>query len=325
LSSQAAPRPDIPDPMTAIFPMPLLRGRRAIGSSGGGPDAYKKTMRVFFLVSALFLLAACSPIPLMNRMISRAGYHVVHDLPYGSDPRQKLDFYVPDHPTGPVLLFFYGGGWQGGSKSLYPAFGQAFASRGILTAVADYRLYPQVRYPAFIEDSAQAFAFVRDHAAQYGGDPKKLFLSGHSAGAYNAMMLAADPHYLKDAGAGVSQICGVIGIAGPYDFLPLIDPSYIAVFEGRNRPETQPIHHIDGKRPPMLLAYGVSDTTVEPGNSIRLAAKLESFGSPVTLKAYPHTGHIGIILSLVPGLRWTTTLHTDMLEFIGAQAPSCTG
>ena len=279
----------------------------------------------FSVLAALLLLAACSPIPTLNRLISRAGYHVVKDLPYGSFPRQKLDLYVPDHPNGTVLLFFYGGGWQSGDKSMYPAFGQAFAAQGILTAIADYRLYPEVRYPAFVQDSARAFAYVRANAARYGGDARKLFVSGHSAGAYNAMMLAADPHYLKDAGADISQICGVIGIAGPYDFLPLIDPGYIATFEGANRPETQPITYIDGKRPPMLLAYGTSDSVVEPRNSIALARKLESFGSKVTLKAYPHSGHVGIILSLVPGLRWMTPLRADMLDFIGETARDCTG
>lgn len=282
-------------------------------------------MKTIPLLAAVLMLAACSPISLANELISRAGYHVVNDLAYGADPRQKLDLYVPDHPNGTVLVFFYGGGWQSGNKAMYPAFGQAFAAQGILTAVADYRLHPQVRYPAFIEDSAKATAYVRAHAAQYGGDAKKLFISGHSAGAYNAMMLAADPKYLKAAGTDLNQVCGVIGIAGPYDFLPLTDPSYIATFEGNNRPDTQPITYIDGKRPPMLLAYGTSDTTVEPRNSISLAAKLRSFGSDVTVKAYPHTGHIGIIMSLEPGLRWTTGLRADMLEFINKTAPVCRG
>ena len=281
------------------------------------------SMKLISILASLLLLAGCSPIALANSMVSRAGYHVVSDLAYGADPRQKLDLYIPDHPTGPVLIFFYGGGWQDGSKSLYPALGQAFASRGIITAVADYRVYPQIHYPAFIEDSAKAFAFVRDHAAQYGGNTRQLILAGHSAGAYDMMMLAADPHYLKDAGADLSQICGVIGIAGPYDFLPLIDPNYIGVFEGRNRPETQPINHIDGKRPPMLLAYGTWDTVVDPANSTRMAAKLRSFGTDVTVKAYPHTGHIGIILSLAPGLRWTTPLHSDMLDFISTTTRTC--
>ena len=252
-------------------------------------------------------------------MISRAGYHVVSDLAYGADPRQKLDLYVPDHPTGPVLVFFYGGGWQSGAKSLYPALGQAFASKGIMVAIADYRVYPQVRYPAFVQDSARAFVWVRDHAAQYGGDPARLILAGHSAGAYDAMMLAADPRWLREAGGDIDQVRAVIGIAGPYDFLPLTDPFYIAVFEGKNRPETQAINYIDGKRPPMLLAYGEADTVVEPGNSVRLAAKLRSFASPVTLKAYPRIGHIEIILSLAPGLRWIAPLRADMLDFIGKQ------
>jgi acetyl esterase/lipase len=273
--------------------------------------------------AVLLLLAACSPITFANRMISRTGYHVVNDVAYGKDPRQKLDFYVPDHPTGPVLLFFYGGGWQGGTKSLYPAFGQAFATKGILVAIADYRIYPQVRYPEFIKDSAQAFAYVHAHAAQYGANPKQLIVAGHSAGAYDAMMLAADPRYLKDASADLSQICGVIGIAGPYDFLPLTDPSYIAVFEGNDRRESQPINYIDGKRPPMLLAYGTSDTVVDPGNSVRMAAKLRSFGSTVRLKAYPNTGHVGIILSLIPGLRWMTPLRADMLDFIASATTDC--
>lgn len=266
-----------------------------------------------------------SPPAIINVFVSRSGYRIQRDIAYGTEPRQQLDLYIPEGlaTRAPVLLFFYGGGWQSGTKSLYPALGQAFAAQGILVAIADYRLYPQVRYPAFLQDSAQAFAFVRDHTAQYGSNPRQLIIAGHSAGAYNAMMLASDPHYLKDAGADIAQICGVIGIAGPYDFLPLIDPSYIAVFEGKNRSETQPIGYIDGKRPPMLLAYGTADTIVDPGNSIRLAAKLRSFNSPVTLRAYPHIGHIEIILSLAPGLRWLTPLRTDMLNFIAASTPAC--
>jgi acetyl esterase/lipase len=272
-----------------------------------------------------FLLTACSPAGLINLAVPRAGYHIVRGLAYGPDPRQRLDFYVPDNPGPhmPVLLFFYGGSWQGGTKSLYLAFGQAFASQGILVAIADYRLYPQVRYPAFIQDSARALAYVRDHAGDYGGDTARLFVSGHSAGAYNAMMLAADGTYLKEAGAEISDICGVIGIAGPYDFLPLTDSNLIAMFGGAERRDTQPITYIDGKRPPMLLAYGTADDVVGPGNSERLAAKLKSFGSPVTVKSYPGIGHIGIILSLAPGFRGRTTLRQDMLDFMQSTSRNC--
>jgi acetyl esterase/lipase len=264
------------------------------------------------------LLAACSPVSVLNLAVSRSGYHVVRDLAYGADPRQKLDLYVPDMATAkmPVMLFFYGGSWESGSKDTYLALGQAFASKGIMVAVADYRLFPQIRYPAFLDDSAHAFAYVRDHVAEYGGDPHRLFLAGHSAGAYNAVMLAADKSYLQKAGADIAQVCGVIGIAGPYNFLPLTDDHLITMFGGARRPETQPITYIDGKRPPMLLAAGTADTTVSPRNSSDMAEKLRSFGSPVRLMRYPGIGHIGIILSLAPGFRGRTSLRDDIVQFV---------
>jgi acetyl esterase/lipase len=264
------------------------------------------------------LLVACSPLSVLNLAVPRAGYRIEHDLAYGADPRQKLDIYVPDHAAAnaPVILFFYGGSWQSGSKSDYLAFGQAFASKGIVVAIADYRLYPQVSYPAFLDDGASALAYVHAHVAQYGGDPGRIFVAGHSAGAYNAVMLAADPEYLRKAGAEPSWIHGVIGIAGPYNFLPLDDDKLIALFGGANLPETQPINHIDGKRPPMLLAAGTDDTTVLPRNTMQLAARLKSFDSPVDVATYPGVGHIGIILSIVPGFRWKTTLREDIIRFV---------
>src|ERR1700760_1252389 len=136
----------------------------------------------------LGLLTACSQVAL--NLVAPRGYHVVRDLAYGADPRQKLDLYVPDKLAGPapVLLFFYGGSWTGGSKARYFAFGQAFASKGIITAGADYRLFPQVPSPAFVEDGAHAFAWLHTHAGKYGGDTSRLFLAGHSAGAYIAVM-----------------------------------------------------------------------------------------------------------------------------------------
>jgi acetyl esterase/lipase len=268
----------------------------------------------------LGLLTACSQ-GALNLLAPGGRYHVVRDLAYGPDPRQKLDLYIPDKMAHParVLLFFYGGSWTGGSKARYFAFGQAFASKGIITAVADYRLYPQVRYPAFVEDGASAFAWLHRHAAGYGGDPSAIFLAGHSAGAYIAVMLAADRRYLAAAGVDPVVIRGVIGIAGPYDFLPLRDDELIAIFGGANRPETQPIHYIDGLRAPMLLETGMKDTIVAPANTSRMAARLRAFGSPVMERQYPGIGHIGIILSLLPGLRGRTHLYSNMLEFVRSE------
>lgn len=281
----------------------------------------KGLIHMVWVAALAALLSACSPAALLNLAVPQDGYHIERDLAYGADPRQKLDLYVPDHlaAPAPVLLFFYGGSWEGGSKSYYKALGQAFASKGIIVAVADYRVYPQVRYPAFVEDGAHAFKFLHAHVAAHGGDPARLFVSGHSAGAYIAVMLAADPRYLRAAGAEPAWIRGVIGIAGPYNFLPLQDKNLVAIFGGANRTDTQPINYIDGKRPPMLLAYGTDDTTVLPRNTLALAAKLRSFDSPVEVKPYASVGHIGIILSLAPGFRGRTSLRQDILDFVSAQ------
>jgi acetyl esterase/lipase len=277
-------------------------------------------MRILAIVLVVLssVLAACSPFAAVNLLVPRGGYDRHEGLAYGADPRQRLDIYVPQglKRPAPVLLFFYGGSWQSGARGNYRAFGQAFASRGIITVVADYRLYPQVTYPAFVEDAAAALAFVHAHAADYGGDPARLFVAGHSAGAYNAVMLASDPRWLRAEGGSPGWIRGVIGIAGPYDFLPLRDAVYIAIFHGANNPDTMPIRHIDGPRPPMLLATGTADATVGPGNSERMAARLRVFGSPVRVVRYPGIGHVGIILSLVPGFRWLAPLRQDMTAFI---------
>ena len=283
------------------------------------PAKSKRLARFFAHLGALVAgLAVSACVPLLNAAVPRAGYSIKTDIAYGADPRQKLDLYIPDglKAPAPVILFFYGGSWQGGSKDYYRAFGEAFASKGIVVAVADYRVYPQVKYPAFVDDGAQAFRFVHDHIGAEGGDPNRVFLAGHSAGAYIAVMLDSDLSYLKSAGVDPSEVHGVIGIAGPYDFLPLTDPDLVAIFGGANVRATQPIDHIDGKRAPMLLAHGTADDTVGIGNTRRMAKKLQGFGSTVTVKEYPGVGHIGIILSLAPWFRDRTTLRDDIVTFV---------
>lgn len=264
------------------------------------------------------LLSACSPIAAINLLVPREGYDVRAGLAYGPDPRHKLDVYVPQGLNGPapVLLFFYGGAWSSGDRSQYLAFGQSFASKGIVTVVADYRLYPQVKYPAFAQDAARALAWVHAHAREHGGDPARIFVSGHSAGAYNAVMLASEPKFIESVGGRLDWIRGVIGIAGPYDFLPLTDPDYIDMFHGANNQDAMPVNHVDGKRPPMLLATGSDDGTVLPRNSDRMAAKLKAHGNSAEVIKYPGVGHVGIILSLAPGFRGKTTLREDMVRFI---------
>jgi acetyl esterase/lipase len=259
-----------------------------------------------------------SAVTLANALVPHSGYTLSKDIAYGAGARQKLDIYVPDGLTAPapVLVFFHGGSWQFGDKNQYRALGQAFASKGIVTAVANYGLFPPARFPRFIEDGALAFQYVHAHAHDLGGDPERIFLCGHSAGAHIVAMLGANGDYLRAAGVDPSAPRGIIGIAGPYDFLPIKDPVLIELFGGAEVPETQPIHFVDGKRAPMLLAHGRDDTTVGAGNSKRLAQKLQSFGSEVVVRYYHRTGHIGILLSLAPGFRKRTTLYQDMLAFI---------
>jgi len=268
--------------------------------------------------SFALLLSACQPFGLINLLVPKSGYDVQRGLAYGPDPRQKLDIYRPHGLKGPapVLLFFYGGSWQSGNRGDYLAFGQAFASAGIVTVVADYRLYPQVKYPGFVEDAAAALAWLHGHGRDYGGDGARIFVSGHSAGAYNAVMLAAEPKFIEAKGGRLDWIRGVIGIAGPYNFLPMREPAYIDMFHGANNQGAMPVSHVHGPRPPMLLVTGQADDTVAPHNSDDMARKLESTGNAVRVIRYPGVGHIGVILSLVPGLRGTTSLRQDMLDFI---------
>ena len=271
---------------------------------------------VTWISAALLALSGCSGAQLLNATITKDGYSIHKNIAYGAVPMQKLDIYVPEKKSGCTVLFFYGARWQDGSKDIYLFAGQAFASLGCVTVVADYRGYPEVSYPVFIEDSAKAAVWVHEHIAGYGGDAKRLFLAGHSAGAYNAMMLAANTSYMRRAGGKAEWIKGVIGIAGPYDFLPMTAPDIIALFSTGKDVDTQPVTHVRKGMPPVMLAVGDKDTDVLPRNSIRLKAKMEKFGNTVELHSYPGIDHVGIISSLAPLFRGRTTLLKDIRAFL---------
>ena len=267
-----------------------------------------------FIVICLYL-SACTD--LLNASIPRSGYTVHRDIAYGSDPRQKLDIYEPAGVTNaPTVVYFYGGSWQTGSKDDYRFLGQALASKGFVTIVADYRLYPQVYYPDFVKDGASAFAYAHAHIANFSGDPSRMFVAGHSAGGFIAMMLAADDRFITEAGGESNWIHGMIGIAGPYDFLPFTDDNIKAIFSKYPDKQTQPLNHITHTMAPVMLAVGNADDTVDPRNSYRVEAKLKSLHSPVTVHTYDDTGHIGIILSIANGFRARTPLLEDITRFI---------
>ena len=272
-----------------------------------------------FLTACFGVLArGASPALLLNLTVPRSGYRIHRDLAYGEGPRHRLDLYVPERLGGPapVVLFFYGGGFVAGRKSEYRFLGEALASKGIIVAVADYRLYPETIFPGFIEDGADVLIALRKLVPQFGGDPERIFLAGHSAGAYISVMLAADPSYLRRREADESWIRGVIGIAGVYDFPKIVTPERILIFGGAERPETQPLKFIDGKRPPMLLAVGAKDGSLQMSGIIALSERLRAHGSDVEERVYPGIGHMTIMLALAPGFRRLAPLLSDIAQFI---------
>lgn len=264
------------------------------------------------------LLAACSSVSLLNSTIPRSGYSVTKNVVYGDESRQALDIYVPDSLTAPapVVLFFYGGSWKSGSKEDYLFVGQALASKGFVTVIADYRLYPEVMFPAFIEDSAKAAVFVHRHIAQYGGDPGALFVAGHSAGAYNALMLAMNGGYLRKAGGSIAWLRGAIGLAGPYDFLPITGEDIKPIFAVADQALTQPITFAGLYAPPVLLLTGDADEEVSVKNTRNLAQKLTGLKREAEAHIYPGVGHVGIVLSLARGFRSKTSALEDISAFI---------
>jgi acetyl esterase/lipase len=266
-------------------------------------------------------LASCalvSPVTVLNAGAS-GNWHVTRNVAYAPGPRGMLDVYTPDDARGaPVVVFFYGGSWQEGSKAMYRFVGAALAAQGVVTIIPDYRVYPEVRFPAFIEDGAAAVAWAKHNAQNYGGDPARLVLMGHSAGAYIAAMLALNPAYLGAQGLSPGRdLAGFIGLAGPYDFLPLQDPVIKTIFGPPDElARTQPINFVTAGAPPAFLAAGLRDTTVDPQNSARLAAKLRAAGDGVEVKYFKRLDHKTILGVLSPLLSFLAPVLPECLSFI---------
>jgi len=277
------------------------------------------------LLGLPLLLAGCSPFTLLNGADGDAR-RVAEGVPYGSLPAQRLDVYAPPGAAGaPVVVFFYGGSWRNGSRGDYAFVGAALAGRGIVTMVADYRRYPEAVYPAFVADSAQAVAWALAHAGDYGGDPRRVFVAGHSAGAYNAAMVALDARWLRACGRDPSELAGWVGMAGPYEFLPLTSRALQQVFPYPDTPaDTQPLAHVSADAPPTLLLAGRADTTVDPRrNTDGLAAALGRAGVPVRLIDYPRLGHGMLVGALARPLRWRAPVLDDLAAHVqAAPAPS---
>lgn len=265
--------------------------------------------------SALTTFATLTPKDPASRLATGASY--------GPDPRQRLDVYGPDHRAGPLpmVMFFYGGGWNSGSRTDYGWVAQALASKGFLVFVPDYRLVPKVVYPAFVKDCAAATRWAQDHAAQYGGDPSHIFLMGHSAGAYMAVMLALDEDFLREAGVDFSHVKGAVGLSGPYDFYPFDVSSSRDAFGAYPDPQaTQPIRYAARPhRPPVLLIQGEQDKVVGPHNSINLDRALRAAGNRSTLRLYPTLAHPDTVLALSIPFRGKAPILSEVTAFLQSQ------
>lgn len=264
------------------------------------------------------LVGACTSQQLLNSLTSDRGFNRAANLVYDAGHDLRLDVYTPvESQKAPVVVFFYGGRWTSGTKEEYEFVGGALAAKGYVAVLPDYRLYPQVRFPVFVEDGARTVKWVRDNIGQYGGDPDKLFLMGHSAGAHIAALLALDERYLKAVGGSRNWLRGMIGMAGPYDFLPITDPTLRDIFGPPERFElSQPILYTDGKNPPLLLMHGEDDQVVWVKNTRNLAASVARAGGPVETVIYPKMSHGLMISSIGPLLRNQNDVLTHIDRFI---------
>lgn len=243
---------------------------------------------------------------------------VATGIAYGAGPRRMLDIYAPSRGTGPwpVIFFCYGGSWSEGDRSNYAFAGRALSALGYVTVVADHRLVPEVEYPHFLDDLTEAFAWMVGNVAGYGGDPGKVALMGHSAGAYNAVMLALDSRYLRARGL-LGSVKAFVGLSGPYDFFPFDGPISIRVFGAVPDPHsTQPVNLVTADAPPMFLGHGEKDPIVWPYHVIVLAARLRGFGIASVEKVYPRLGHAHPLTSLGMLLRWQAPVLRDVAAFL---------
>lgn len=270
------------------------------------------------LLPAMLALGGCSPQSALNAFVPDDGYRLYPDRAYGEHPRQRLDIYAPAaREQAPVVVFFYGGRWSRGERADYRFAAQALTELGVIAVVPDYRVYPEVTFPAFVHDGAAAVAWVHRGIRAYGGDPDRVFVMGHSSGAHIAAMLATDERFLAGHGLEPGWLSGFIGLAGPYDFLPLQSDTLRRIFAPPERfPASQPVRFVNGDEPPMLLIHGLDDGTVIPRNSRRLAAAVREAGGEVTTRFYPDTGHVALAAALGRPLRSAAPVLDDVGGFL---------
>jgi acetyl esterase/lipase len=285
------------------------------------PHFFLKSLTGISVVMLMLTLTACSGIKVLNFITPSNDYTLYKDISYQPTNDKKLDVYVPamQDTHHNVVIFFYGGSWQSGSKDMYRFVGQSLAKQGYVTIIADYRTYPDSYFPAFMEDAAQVLKWTHTYAAKYGGNNKRIFVAGHSAGAHIAMLLTLDQSYLRSIEAKPSWIHGTIGIAGPYDFLPFTDPKIKALFSKSPDEKSQPINYVHKNVAPILLLHGTADKDVYLKNSVTLERKLHKNDNQVRLITYDNIDHIDIIMAMSIYFHYKAPVLNDIKDFIDAQ------
>lgn len=277
--------------------------------------------RLLPAIALTFLLAACSPLSLVDATLPEGDWRRLDAFAYGSEPRQQMDIYLPaEGEPKALLVFFYGGGWESGDRADYRFVAAAFTAAGYVVAIPDYRLYPSVRYPDFLQDGAQALSALSAHPQLARLVPARTFIAGHSAGAWISVMLGLERRWLQSGGVDPDRLAGIIGMAGPYDFDPRLYRTTRQSFGHIEALElTQPVHFARASGAPLFLLHGAADTTVEAVDSRILAERVRTVGGRADYLLYEDIGHSRIVGALAPQLTWIAPVRADMMKFMDAR------
>ncbi|MEE4185611.1 MAG: alpha/beta hydrolase [Gammaproteobacteria bacterium] len=280
----------------------------------------KAACLIFAAITVVLGISGCSGLSAVNWLTPNAPT-VAEKLEFVPDSDLRLDIYGPVDPQPsddgppPVVVFLHGGGWQDGTRASYKFVASGLTDRGFMVVIPDMRMFPAVTFPTFVEDAAAAISWTFANISRFGGDPRRVFVLGHSSGAHVAALLNYDERYLA-LHEPQQRLCGMIGLAGPYDFLPLVSPTLKKVFPDDLRYQSQPINFVDGTEAPALLLHGMQDRTVKPRNSAALNEQVASAGGNSRFILYDDSKHAALVLALSSSLDFLAPVLADLSQFI---------
>jgi len=266
------------------------------------------------VVTIALALSACAPVSILNGITPSSSYDKEKSVAYGSDSHELLDVYRSKKPKSdtPVLVFIHGGSWDSGKKDIYKFLADGFTRSGYDIVIPNYRLYPEAKFPNFLTDNAKAVAFAKQ---TFPG--RNVVLIGHSAGAYNVLMLGLKDEFLKAAGVDrCTAISGVVGLAAPTGVVPLESPRLIEIFPDRFTGEDAVLNNVSSPSPAIFLGHGDKDTTVYPQNSTQLAEKITARGGEAKVEVYPGQNHTDVVKVISRHFDDDATLKADIEAFI---------